>query len=147
MMEIKLKKAKRKNFRKISKIYMESFSEPPYNEKWTSKIVLDKIKLFSRYCDIWEIWYEKQLAGFFVINPSWWCSGEIIFGEELAIDKKFRKKGIGTYVLKEIFKIYKKKGFKKYMGIVNNASNAIGLHKKVGAYKNKYDLLMEAELK
>ena len=65
----------------------------------------------------------------------------------MAIDENFQRKGIGKKVLVEIFKIYKKKSYKRYMGIVNDSSKSIGLHKKIRAYKNKYDFLMVKELK
>jgi len=146
-MEVKIRKAKRKNFRKIAKIYATEFSKPPFKEKWTIAIAMKKLKIFSKYCDLWEIEYEKKLVGFLVINPNQWFPGEIIFGEEMAIDGNFQRKGIGKDVFDKIFKVYKKKGYKRYMGVVNDSSKSIGLHKKIGAYKNKYDFLMARELK
>jgi len=147
MNTIKIRKAKRKNFRKIAKIYAVEFSKTPFKEKWTIAIAIKKLKLFSKYCDIWEIEYEKKLVGFLVINPNQWLLGEIIFGEEMAIDEKFQRKGIGKEVFDKIFNIYKKKGFKKYLGIVNKKSRAWGLHKKVGGKESNNDKIIEVKLK
>ena len=143
---VKIKKAKRWNFGRISKFYMEEFSKPPFNEMWTNKKALKKIKLFSKYCDIWEIWYSEKLIGFIIINPNQWCSGEIIFREEMAIQKKFQRGGIGVEVFLKILEHYKKLGFKKYFGIVDKSSKSFGMHKKVGASQNKENILMEIKL-
>jgi predicted acetyltransferase len=144
---IKIKKARKRNFKEIAKIYMEEFSKPPFNEPWTIKKAYNKLKLFSRYCDIWEIVFQDKLVGFIIINPNQWCTGEIIFGEEMAIKKDFQKKGIGAKVFKIIFNLYKKKGFKRYFGMVNEDSQSVKLHKKIGAIKNKELFIWEKKLK
>ncbi len=146
-MEVKIKKAKQKNFRKVSGIYIEAFSEPPYNEKWTSNIGLNKIKLYSKYCDIWEIWYGKKLVGFIIINPNFWFPGKFCLIEDMAIKREFRGKGMGTYILDEITKRYKKKGFKSLLLLANKESRAFKLYQKLGIKENKVDKLLSKELK
>ena len=146
-MDIKLKKAKKRNFKEMSKIYIKAFSEPPYNEKWTKKQGLTKIKLFSKYCEIWEILYKKQLIGFIIINSNFWLPGKFCFVEDIAIKKEFRGKGIGTIVLKKIMKRYKEKGFEYFLGLANKQSKAFKLYNKLGIKENKVDKLISKELK
>jgi GNAT superfamily N-acetyltransferase len=144
---IELKKSRQNEFKKLAKIYSDEYSKTPFNEPWTIKKAITKLKIFSKYCDIYSIFENKKLIGFIIINPSCWCPGEIVFGEEMAIDDKYQRKGIATEVFNEIFKIYKKKGYKRYLGIVNKNSKSFGLHKKIGCKINKSDFLMEKELK
>ena len=143
---IELRVAKRKNFKTLAKFYLEGYTEKPFNEPWTIFKVIRKLKLFSKYSDIWEIYFNNLLIGFIIINPNQWCPGEVIFGEEMAIKREFRRKGIATEVFNKIFDIYKQRGYKRYMGIVNKKSKSWGLHQKIGVKETKENKLLEREL-
>ena len=145
-MKISLRKAKKEDFKEIAKLYSKEYSKSPFNEPWTLKKALYKLGLFSNYCDIWKIEYNKKMAGFIIINSKCWCPGEIIFGEEMAIKDEYRRKDIAATTLNRIFGIYKKRGFKTYIGIVNKKSKSLGLHQKVGTYKSKDNIIMEKKL-
>jgi len=138
--------AKKEDFSKIAKIYLEEFSKEPFNEPWTLEMALKKLEIFSRYCDIWKILSKEEIVGFLVVNPNQWFLGEIIFGEEMAIQEKFQRRGIGEEAVKDMFKVYKKKGYKKYMCLVNESSKSLGLQNKIGAKESKFDRLMERKL-
>ena len=138
--------ANKSDFDKIAKIYVEEFSKKPFNESWTLKLALKKLDIFSRYCDIWKIVLGEKIIGFLIINPNQWFLGETIFGEEMAILEDFQRKGIGEQSVDEIFEIYKKKGYKKYMCLVNLKSKSFGLQNKMGVGESKFNKLMEKEL-
>ncbi|MBP6856981.1 GNAT family N-acetyltransferase [Candidatus Pacearchaeota archaeon] len=142
-----LKKANFWDYNKISEIYGEGFSEPPYNEPWTFNIALKKIRLFSRYCDLWKIVYENRIVGFIIINPNYWFPGKFCFGEDIAIKKEYRGKGIAKEALLRIMEIYKKKGFKYFYGTSNNQSKAYKLWRSIGIKENKYDRTICKKLK
>lgn len=144
-MKIKLKPAKNKDFKEIARIYAEEFSKPPYNENLTFAESLKKIKLFSKNCDIWKINYKKNLVGFIIVNPYRWKG--FCFGEKIAIRKESQGRGIGKFVFKEIFKVYKNKGFKNFVGIINKKSNISNLYKKIGFKINKENIFVEKKLK
>ena len=148
MMEYKfnLKLAEKSDFDEVARIYVEEFSKEPFNEAWTLKLALEKLDVFSRYCDIWKIVFEEKLIGFLVINPNQWFLGETIFGEEMAVSEEFQSKGIGENAIRRIFEIYKKKGYKKYMCLVNKRSKSFGLQKKMGVEESQFDKLMEMRL-
>jgi predicted acetyltransferase len=101
-MYFKLKKAKFWDYREIARIYGDGFSEPPYNEPWTFDVALKKIKIFSKYCDIWKIVYGTEIIGFVIVNPHHWYPGRTCFGEDISIKKEYRGEGIGKEVLKQI---------------------------------------------
>ncbi|MEK6824199.1 MAG: GNAT family N-acetyltransferase [Nanoarchaeota archaeon] len=141
-----LKKANKKDFSIIAEIYAKEFSKPPYNEPWTKKKAIEKINLFSKYCDLWKIIYNNKIVGFIAVNPHWFFPGKYAFGEDLAIKKEFQGKGIGTFVINEIFKIYKQKGFEYFMEVANTKSRAIKLYKKLNILPSKDNLFIEKRL-
>ncbi|MEK6811428.1 MAG: GNAT family N-acetyltransferase [Nanoarchaeota archaeon] len=146
-MNIYIKKASKNDLKKLAEIYVEEFSKAPYNEPWTQEKALNKLKRFSKYCEIWNINYENQLVGFIVINPDQWYPGERIFGEDMAIKSNMQNKGIGTKVFELIFKEYKKRGFKIFMSIQNKNSKAKNLYNRLGILESKTNTLIEKELK
>ena len=144
---MKIRKATRNDFKDVAKIYREAFSEPPFNENWTLGEASKKIKVFSRYCDIWVPVIDREIAGFFIVNPNHWKIGEVAFGEDLVIKKKFRENEIGTKLFKFVFKYYKDKGYKKFMGIINKKAKSFGFIKKLNLEIEKRDVLIEKRLK
>jgi len=74
------------------------------------------------------------------------CPGEVAFGEEMAVREDLQNKGIGTFTLKEIFRIYKQKGFKKFMGIIDAESKANNLYKRLEILPSKKNILIEKQL-
>lgn len=125
---------------------MTAFSKEPYNETWTFNKAISKIISFTKLSDIYSIKANKKVIGFIVINPAFMCPGDVAFIEEFAIKEEYQGKGIGTWTLNEIFRIYKKKGFKTCMLISNKKSKAFKLYKKQGILQSKTDLLMEKQL-
>jgi aminoglycoside 6'-N-acetyltransferase I len=144
-MNVQIKKTASENLGNLAKIYSEEFSKSPYNEPWTKEKAMQKLKIFSNYCDIWSIFYEQQLVGFIVINPSQWFPGEIAFGEEIAIKADMQNKGIGKQVFEQIFEIYKKRGFKTFMGIVNKKAKAKNLYNQI-TNESKDNFVIERSL-
>ena len=143
-----IKKTKNKSdLKQIAKIYQESFSESPFNENWTLKESVEKIKIFLRYCDIWVYKIEKEVIGFMIVNPHQWRIGEVIFREEIAVKKDFRRKGIATKLMKNVLNYYKEKGYKLSIGIINKDAKSFGFIKKFNMKIDKNDLLVIKELK
>ena len=144
---INIKKAVSSDFPKLALIYRDGFNESPYNEGWTSEQTLNKLKLFSRYCEIFSIFYDKEIVGFLVLNPTLWKTGDILFAEEMAVDKNFRKRGIGTFAMNWMVDYGKKKCFKKLMFFSNNKSDAYRLYAKIGFSKDNEVEVFSKELK
>jgi len=105
------------------------------------------MRFFLKFYDLYSVIFKKQVIGFACINKNFMCPGEVAFWEEFAIKKEFQNEGIGTFVLNEIFKIYKKKGYKKFMGIVNLNSKASKLYKKLNILPSKKNILIEKNLR
>jgi ribosomal protein S18 acetylase RimI-like enzyme len=146
-MKVKLGKAREGELKEISKIYMDEFSKPPYEENWTLKKSFQKINFFYEFYDLYSIKINKELVGFAVINPNFMCPGEIAFGEEIAIKEKFQGKGIGTDAINKLMKIYAEKGYESFMIIASKKSRAIKLYRKLGINDSNEGILMEKSLK
>jgi len=146
-MNILLKKSKKSELKVISKLYMDEFSKTPYNEKWTYKKAYERINFYFKYDDLYSIFLDRRLIGFASVNSRFMCLGEVAYGEEMAIVEKFQGRGIGKKVMKQIFEIYKKKGFKKFLCLVNKKGNSIRMFKKLNVTASKLDILLEKKLK
>lgn len=143
---MKIRKAMKKDFKRIAELYKQGFSEKPYNENWTFKEALDKINLFSKYCDIYVSLIDEKIVGFIIINPNHWHPGEIAFCEEIVVDKNFRGKRIAKKLLFEIEEIYRAKGYNEFMAIVNKKSGAYKLWRKREFRKDKENVLISKDL-
>ena len=146
-MELKLTRSEEKDLPIIAKEYGIEMSKPPYNESWTEKKSMDKMKFFNQFYDLFTIRSDNQIVGFICINPMFMCPGEVAFGEEMVIKENFQNKGIGTWVFGQIFEIYRKKGFKKFMGISYIGERPLNLYKRLGILPSKKGVLIEKKLK
>ncbi|MEK6917648.1 MAG: GNAT family N-acetyltransferase [Nanoarchaeota archaeon] len=145
-MVTELRIAAQNELERIAKIYASEFSKPPYDESWTLEKAMKKIQFYNKNCDLYVIRYDDQVAGFIAINPNFMCPGEVAFGEELAIAERFQGKYITPIVLDKIFEIYKERGFKKFMGIVEKDSRPMKLYEKVGLVPSEKGVLIEKKL-
>jgi L-amino acid N-acyltransferase YncA len=143
---MKTRKATKNDMEEVAKIYKDSFSEPPYNEGWTLGEARKKMRVFSKYCDIWVYESDGEIAGLSVINPHQWKEGEVIFREETGVKKRFRGKGVATIMMTEVFDFYRKKGYKTSIGIINRKAKSFGFIKKFGMKIEEDNLLAVKEL-
>lgn len=143
---MKLEKAIDKDLKDIAEIYKTEFSKPPYNEKWTSSIALKRIKEYYMFCDIWKLNYNGKIIGFIIINTKRWFPNNVCFGEEIAVKEDYQEKGLGTFIFKEIFRIYKERGFKKFAGITSKKSKALNLYNRLGIKESKDSVFIERNI-
>lgn len=146
-MKPELKLTKENDIGEIAKIYMQEFSKPPYKEQWTLRKAIDQIALYYRNYDLYSIFVGNTIVGFIAVNSKFMCPGEVAFGEEIAIKDEYQNRGIGTFVFNEIFKIYKQKGYKRFLGIANKNSQANNLYRKLGLYQSNDYVLIEKRLR
>ncbi|MFH1585316.1 MAG: GNAT family N-acetyltransferase [archaeon] len=143
---MKIRKANEQDYDRIAELYKQGFSEGPYNEPWTLDKALDKLKLFLKYCDIYVAVDDDKIIGFVIANPNHWCPGEVIFGEEIVVDNKYRRKGVAKKLTNYIEEKYKEKGFKLVMTIINKKANSYQLTKSLGFIESKSNIIMEKKL-
>jgi len=81
MNKINIRKTKKEDLKIISKIYRDEFSKPPYNENWTEKKSINKMRFFLKFYDLYSVIFKKQVIGFACINKNFMCPGEVAFWE------------------------------------------------------------------
>ncbi len=146
-MEIVIRKPRRKDFKHISKIYLEEFSKPPYNEKWTEKTAYEKIKELSKEMDVFVVFADSKVVGFAFCNSRRWFPGREVFIEEFAIQSDFQRKKIGERLLKEIENYYEEHGAEKIILISNRNSNSYSFYRKLNYKPEKENVLLFKNLK
>ncbi|MFB6246013.1 MAG: GNAT family N-acetyltransferase [Candidatus Pacearchaeota archaeon] len=145
-----LKKATKKGTKEIAKIYATEFSKPPYNENWDYESANNKIKLFSKYCDIWKVVEDGsngQIIGFAIVNVRFWLPGTVAFLEQFAIKHEYQNKEVEKEILQHLIEIYLKRGFEKFMSISHKDSKTFKLYKDLGVEESKDNALMEKYLR
>ena len=57
---MKIRKARKEDLKDMAKIFVEEYRKKPYNEKWTRKVALRKIKeYYKKNSRIWVVELDK----------------------------------------------------------------------------------------
>lgn len=112
-MEIKIRKIKKEDLKKLAKIYSITYSNPDYDigEKWDNKTAYKMLKnIFEKQPDLAFLAEDnkKIIGGFLVSVKPWWDGNHLVDGE-IFIHPKYQKTGIGTNLSKTMFNYAKKK--------------------------------------
>ena len=143
-MDITVDLVGKRNYKELARIYAQEFSKKPFNENWTEQKALKKIEMCSKYCDIFEIKSNDEIIGFIIVNTNFWDFEECVCGEDIAIKSEFQNKGVGKIVFNKIFEYYKKKGFKKFYGVI--IAERLKFYEHLGLKLSKHSLFAEKEL-
>lgn len=109
---MKIKLFTKDNLDECSQIYAEIFSSDPWNEPWTidfAKKRLSELLLRPNFIAYISFATNGNISGFIGGNIESWCDGKTFLLEELFIDKKYQRKGIGTKMIKFLEKELKSK--------------------------------------
>jgi aminoglycoside 6'-N-acetyltransferase I len=143
---MKIRKATKKDYKKMAEIYMRGFTRKEYHESWTPKLSYRKIMILKRYCDLYVLERGGKIIGFNAVNPNKWFLGGTVEGEEFAIDPDYQNKGYGKFFLKEVEKIYRDKGYKYFIFISYKKTTAFKKYKKLNYKESKDNIIFEKEL-
>lgn len=105
----------------------------------SQKKVTNTVKQMKKECDLFGCFVaeteEKKIVGiaiYFFAYYTW--IGKSLYLDDLVVKESFRRKGIGTQLLKKIFDVAKKESCKRVRWQVLNWNQpAINLYKKIGA--------------
>jgi len=116
---MKIREAKKNELPEVAEIFMEGTNSPPYNEKWTNKTALIKIKdHIKNKSKIYVAIINKEIMGFITARLEYGYDGNKIFIEEFYIRKQFQGQGMGTKMLKKLEEIYH--GKIKFVALVSS---------------------------
>ncbi|MFH1174947.1 MAG: GNAT family N-acetyltransferase [archaeon] len=123
-------------------IYQSAFSEPPWNETWTREQVIEDLDyaLSQDFPVVLVAQVGENIVGFqwgYRLPdgkfPFLERKGEIMYGDDLAVLKEYRREGIATRLKETSFTMARQNGM-EYSVLrtdVNNPSS-MGLNKKLG---------------
>lgn len=127
----------------IIPIYQQAFAEPPWNETWKGEEVLEDIRYaFAQQNTIALIaklnsetigftWgYRLPKEKFPFLDG---IDEKSIYGDEMAVKKEYRREGVGTKLLKEMWKLSKQMGMKEWVCRTDNNSLVYPLLIELGA--------------
>lgn len=143
---VKIRKATKKDAKEMSKIFKTEFSKSPYNEKWTERSALRRIKDYFHYTEIFVAIYKKKIMGFIIFLKFFWYDGFRILIDEIVVDSEFQNKGIGRKLMENVELIAKKQRVRVIWLYSNIHSDAANFYPKIG-YNKKDWVLFEKELK
>ncbi len=144
---LKIRKATKKDYKKIAGIYKLCFTKEEYGEVWTQNMTLKKIIILSKYCDIFVVVADNETIGFAAINPNKWYIGRFADIEEIGIHPKHQDKGYGKQLLKFIENYYKKKNYSYLIFTVNKTAKAYKKYKQMKYSEDKNGALFMRQLK
>ena len=142
---MKIRKAKKKDFKEIAKILKEESSKKPYNEKYTLKKSLEEIKKLAKE-ELYVSVIDNKIIGFIASNIQK-DDKEKAYIRELWLMHNYQKKGIGKKMVKFIEEKYKKKKVKKLRLVSKTTAGAFKFYKKLEYQKLDELVFMEKRLK
>ncbi len=84
--------------------------------------------------------YDSFVAGYVNLSFTYSneCNGFVVLIEEIYVEPKFQRKGLGSYALKWILSEYKSKAVRYRLEVCNSNPDAIRLYERVGFKNLKY---------
>jgi ribosomal protein S18 acetylase RimI-like enzyme len=142
---MKIRKAKKEDFKEIAKIMMKESSKKPYTEKYTLKTALKEINRLSKN-ELYVAENEKEIMGFIAssITPD---NKKKAYIDELWLRPAYQGKGVGKTLVKFIEDKLKKKGVNIIRLVAKKNAKAFGFYKKIKYKEYKEMVFMEKKLK
>jgi len=120
-LDIKIYKAEKKDLNSVLKIENSSFNEIDRFSKKTLIYFLNKKRL-------WVVKHKKNVVGYFILI----CYKKSVRIYSIAVEKKYRKRGVGSKILYFILRFSKFLKKEKVVLEVRKSNKSISLYKKFG---------------
>ena len=142
---MKIRKAKKEDFKEIAEILMKGSSKKPYSDKYTIKVALKEIVKLSKD-ELYIAINKKKIIGFIASNitPD---NKKKVYIEELWLRPVYQGKGIGKTLVEFIENKYKRKGVNIIRLVANRSASAFKFYEKIGYREYKELVFMEKKLK
>ena len=135
-----IKNAMKKDIPDISKLMLEEFKKPPFNEKTSINTVLKSVSFYFKIGKIFVAIADKEIVGVLVFKIEQYWEGTIIIIEDLVVKERFRRKKIGEMLMNNMEAYAKNKGLKKVILKTDRKAIAVKFYQKCG-YKVKNDII------
>ena len=144
---MKIKKATKKDLKEIAKLMRTEFAKPPFKEKASLNAVLKSLNFYMKIGKIYTAQIKQKIIGIIIFKEEQFWKGRIILIEDLAIDEKVKKQGIGKKLVNYV-ESHAKKRKAKFIGfITHKKSNAVKFYQKQGYKIKKDSIIMRKDIK
>ena len=146
-MQMKIRKATEKDLKDIAELFRVESSKPPYNKTMTFKKSLKVMKDDFKTNEMYVAIVDYKIVGFIMVKLSLDKKNKLWINE-FWISKKNQRQGIGSKIINEIEKIYRKKGITIFELVANTQKGgACDFYKKLDYHVNTTNVYMEKKLK
>ena len=142
---MKIRKAKKEDFREIAEIMMKESSRKPYSDKYTLKTALKEINQLSKK-ELYVAEENKKIFGFIAASITS-DDKKKAYLDELWLKQIYQGKGVGKALVRFIEEKYKKKGVKTIRLVSKKNAKAFGFYKKLKYNEYKEMVFMEKKFK
>jgi len=136
---MKIRKATKNNIKEITKRMRTEFAKPPFKDKVSLNAVLKSLNFYMKIGEIYIALIEKKIVGVIVFKKEQYWKGPVIIIEDLAVDEKFKKQGIGKALVNYVESCAKKRKIKLVCFSTHKKASAIKFYKKLG-YKERTNI-------
>lgn len=125
---------KQSDLKYCAKFLADAYTLPPYNQKRRDDMAFAYLKdKFSKGKNISYVLEDKgKILGFAICSLSYWATGKQAMLEEIVIDPKYQRRGLGKKLSAYVLKAMKKINVKSVSLWVKRKSPAYKLHTKNG---------------
>jgi len=137
---MKIRKATKKDIRKIAELMLEEFRKPPFNERAPISAVLKSLNFYFDIGKVYVAINQKEIIGIIVFKIEQHWEGSVVIIEDLAVKEEFKKQGIEKMLMDYVESYAKKNRLKRILFKTNKKSLSTKFYKKYG-YKSRKDII------
>ncbi len=144
---MKIRKAVKKDLKEIGMLMKREFQKPPFNERDSINAVLKSLNFYFKTGHIYVAEKDRRIVGVVVFKTEQYWEGPVVIIEDLAVDDKFKKQGVGKGLMDYVEDYAKKKKCKSISFSTHKKSDAVKFYKKKGYKPEKHTIIMRKGLK
>ncbi len=142
-----IKKATKRDIREISKLMLEEFSKPPFQEKSTINSVIKSLAFYLKIGKGFVAVEDKKIIGVVIFKVEQWWEGPVVLIEDLAVKEGFKKQGIEKQLTDKVEEYAKEIKAKSVSFITHKKSCSVKFYVKQGYKIEKNTLFMRKDIK
>ncbi len=130
----------------LSKMYVETFNAPPWNDEWTIEAAAKRLTQFVNCEDSYGLtaYEDNVLLGMILGSEEQFYTGNMFNIKEFCVKNDMRSKGIGTKILAEFENRLKSKGIVSIVLFTSRNDGTKGFYENRG-YGEIKDMVMMAK--
>ncbi|MBR9705880.1 GNAT family N-acetyltransferase [Candidatus Pacearchaeota archaeon] len=146
---MKIKRATKKDFEKVSKVFLEESCKKPYNQGWTKESALLKIKELAKNGEVYYALNEKtnEILGFIILWTILEPSGKEVVIKELWVREECQRKGLGSALISFVEDKCRAEGIKNMFLLSDSSSGAFKFYNAFGFSVAPSVVIMDKNIK